>query len=62
MSQRTADRLMLVVGVLLFLVSATADPLGIGGAPGVGWKQITGIVLGVVLAAAGMIRLRAADR
>ncbi len=58
MSQRNVGRAMLVAGVLIFLVSAMADQLGIGGAPGIGWKQISGIVLGVVIAAAGMTKLR----
>jgi len=61
MSQRTVGRAMLVAGVLIFLISAAADQLGIGGAPGLGWKQLTGIVLGVVIAAAGMTRLRRQD-
>jgi len=44
--------------VLLFLISAAADQLGIGGYPGIGLKQIAGIVVGVVLAAIGIVRLR----
>ncbi len=58
MSQRTVARIMLIVGVLIFLVSAGADQLGIGGTPGIGWKQIIGMVLGVVLAGAGLTRGR----
>jgi hypothetical protein len=53
-------RLLLVVGVLIFLTSAAADPLGIGGAAGVGWKQITGMIVGVAVAAIGIRRLQAA--
>jgi hypothetical protein len=49
---------LLVAGVLLFLVSLTADTIGIGEGTGVGWKQITGAVIGVVMAAIGMVRLR----
>ncbi len=49
---------LLVIGVLLFLVSLTADTTGFGEGMGVGWKQITGAVIGVVIAAIGMIRLR----
>jgi hypothetical protein len=49
---------VLVAGVLLFLVSAAADSLGIGGAPGFGWKQIVGTVAGVVAAAVGLIWLQ----
>ena len=60
MSRRTQGLVMLVFGVLLFLVALAADPLGIGSAPGLGWKQIVGAVVGVVLAAAGMSMQRAA--
>jgi hypothetical protein len=52
---------LLVVGVLLFLVSLTADTTGIGEGTGVGWKQITGAVIGVVMAASGIVRLRRGD-
>ena len=58
MSKKTVGVTLLVVGVLLFLISAAADPLGIGGSPGIGIKQVAGIVVGVVLAAIGMVRLR----
>ena len=49
---------ILVVGVLLFLVSLAADAVGIGEGTGIGWKQITGAVVGGVIAAIGMYRLR----
>jgi hypothetical protein len=49
---------LLVFGVLLFLVSLTADTIGIGEGTGVGWKQITGAVIGAVMATIGMVRLR----
>jgi hypothetical protein len=55
---RTLAVSLLVAGVLLFLVSLTADASGIGEGTGVGWKQITGAVIGVVIAAIGMVRLR----
>lgn len=58
MSNKTVGVALLVVGVLLFLISAAADPLGIGGSPGIGFKQIAGMVVGVVLAAIGMVRQR----
>jgi hypothetical protein len=58
MSKKTAWVVLLVAGVLLFLISAAADPLGIGGSPGFGLKQIAGCVVGVLLAAVGMVRMR----
>jgi len=51
-------RAMLVVGVLLFLISLTADSLGIGEGTGVGWKQITGAIAGVVVSAISIMQLR----
>ena len=50
--------ILLVAGVLLFLVSLTADFTVIGEGTGFGWKQIAGAVVGVVIAAVGMIQLR----
>jgi hypothetical protein len=58
MSDKTVGVVLLVAGVLLFLVSAAADSLGIGGYPGIGMKQLAGIVVGVVIAALGMLKLR----
>ena len=52
---------LLVAGVLLFLFSLTADTIGIGEGTGVGWKQIIGAVIGVVIAAIGIVRLRRGD-
>ena len=49
---------LLVVGVLLFLFSLTADSTGIGEGTGVGWKQITGAMIGGFIAAIGIVRLR----
>jgi hypothetical protein len=52
---------LLVAGVLLFVVSLTADITTIGEGTGIGWKQITGAVIGVVIAAIGIVRLRRDD-
>jgi len=55
---RAVPSILLVAGVLLFLVSLTADTTGIGEGLGIGWKQISGAVIGVVVAAVGMFQLR----
>ena len=52
--------ILLVTGVLLFLVSLTADFIMIGEGTGIGWRQLTGAVIGVVIAAVGMIQLKKA--
>lgn len=49
--------IMMVVGALLVLIAATADTLGVGGAPGFGWKQITGVIVGVALLVGGVASL-----
>jgi hypothetical protein len=49
---------ILIVGVLLFLVSVTADTVGVGEGSGFGWKQITGAIVGAVVAAIGIIQMR----
>ncbi len=51
---------LLIVGIVLMVVSLAADPLGIGAAPGMGWRQLAGTAVGVVLAVAGIATLRPA--
>jgi hypothetical protein len=42
------------IGVLLLLIAALADPLGLGRNPGFGWRQGLGVVIGALLALAGV--------
>ncbi len=54
----------IVIGALLALVSVTADFFqGTIGAVGssFGWKQLVGVILGIVLVVAGVILLRQGD-
>ena len=50
--------IILAAGALLFLVSLTADAIGIGEGTGIGWKQILGSVAGLVIAVVGIVQLR----
>jgi len=50
--------ILIVVGVALFSVSLTADAFGIGEGTGIGWKQITGFVVGLIIAAIGAVQIR----
>jgi len=54
--------ILLVLGVLLFVVSLAADAVGIGEGTGIGWKQVTGAVVGAIIAAIGIYRLRGPGR
>jgi len=50
--------ILLVVGVAIFFVSLTADAFGIGEGTAIGWKQITGSVVGLAIAAIGAVQMR----
>ncbi len=52
----------IVIGVILAAASALADQIGVG-APtsSFGWKQLLGLVVGIVLVIAGIILLRQGD-
>ena len=55
---RAGSWVILVLGILLALVSVFADPLGVGGEPGFGWKQQTGLAVGLALTALAAWQLR----
>ena len=58
MPKKTRAMALLAAGALLLVVALGADVLGLGGHPGMGWKQILGAVVGVGLAVAGALGLR----
>jgi hypothetical protein len=45
------DWVLLVTGTLVGIVFLTADLVGVGAAPGFGWKQIVGTLAALVLVA-----------
>ena len=49
MSNRTMAYLIIVLGAVVLIISLAADSLGIGGAPGIGWKQLTGAGVGLIV-------------
>ncbi len=57
--QRKGPSLILIgVGIILIFVSLLADVLGIGGYPGIGFKQIIGAVVGAVITIIGFGMVR----
>jgi hypothetical protein len=50
---RLAAAILLALGALVIVASLFADPLNIGGGLGFGWKQLIGVVVGLVLALLG---------
>jgi len=54
MDRKRMGYLLAGIGVALLVVSALADPIGIGEGGGFGWKQAVGVIVGAVLAAGGL--------
>ncbi len=54
-NKKTIGIVLLVVGIILLVLSLTADMIGIGGAPGFGYKQLLGAIAGVVIAVVGYV-------
>jgi peptidoglycan/LPS O-acetylase OafA/YrhL len=55
MSRRTVGLTLAVVGLIVGLLFALADAIGLGGSPGFGRSQIIGIVVGVVILIVGVV-------
>ena len=58
MQQRQIALVLLGVGVVLLLLSLTADLSGIGEGTRFGYRQVAGSVVGAVLAGFGAFKLR----
>ena len=54
-AKKTLGIICLIVGIIGLILSLIADPIGIGGSLGFGWKQIVGTVVGVILGIVGLI-------
>jgi uncharacterized membrane protein len=45
----------IAIGVIIVLLAALADPIGIGAEDsGFGWKQVVGVIVGALVAIAGI--------
>ena len=54
MSKKTIGYIVIVLGIAVLVVSLSADALGIGSAPGIGWRQLTGAAVGLLVALGGL--------
>ena len=57
MSKQKISLIAIVVGVIVALISLTADFIGIGSYPGINYAQLGGIAVGVLMILVGL-RLR----
>ena len=55
MNKKQLGIALLVIGVIILLLSLLANSIGIGGAPGFGYKQIAGTVVGAIIAIVGYV-------
>jgi hypothetical protein len=58
MGKKGLSLILIVVGIIILLSSLLADMIGIGGYPGVGYKQIIGAIVGAVISIIGLILYR----
>ena len=54
MQNPTFAKTLMIVGILIVLISAFADPLDLGKSPGFGWLQGLGVIIGAVVIGAGL--------
>lgn len=58
--KKTTGLVLLIIGVVILIISATADITGIGNLDGVvhvgfGYKQVGGIIVGIIITIIGSI-------
>lgn len=55
---KTIGAFLLVVGIIIVAFSLLVDIFGFGGSPNFGFKQITGLIVGVVISVVGLVLMR----
>ena len=53
--KKTIGIILLAAGAILLILSMIADVIGIGGSPIFGWRQILGIIIGLIAAVVGLV-------
>ncbi len=54
-TKKIIGTLLLVIGIALLILSVIADVIGIGQSPRFGGAQVTGLIIGAVVAIGGLI-------
>jgi hypothetical protein len=54
MDRKLVGGVVTAAGVALLVLSALADPIGLGEGGGFGWKQTTGVIVGAVVVVVGL--------
>ena len=58
MSRRSLGSALVALGLVVTAISALANQIGIGDDDSFGWLQISGVVVGLLVAAAGFVIVR----
>jgi len=56
--EKASGIFLLVLGVVLLILSLLADIIGIGTSPEFGYKQIIGVILGIIAVIRGAVMLK----
>ncbi len=56
--KKTVGVILLVLGIIVLILSLSADLIGAGAAPGFGYRQIIGAVVGIIAAIVGLFMMR----
>ena len=54
MDRKLVGGVVTAAGLAFLVVSALADPIGVGEGGGFGWKQTTGVIVGAVVVVVGL--------
>ncbi len=54
MAKRTLGFLLIIIGVVIAVISLSADFIGIGNQQGIGWQQLLGTAIGVIALLVGI--------
>jgi len=54
MPKKTLGQILMIIGAVAVIAALAADALGIGNGLGVGWKQILGAAVGVIILLVGV--------
>lgn len=55
MDRKRIGSILLALGVVMLVLSALADPIGVGEGSGIGWKQVVGMVAGAIAIVIGAV-------
>ena len=53
--KKTGGIVLIIVSIVILILSLLADPIGIGGYPGLGPHQIVGTVVGAIVTVIGLV-------